>query len=39
MVMRLALSRRTGEPWSISQSIPNTALIELPATADQATGG
>lgn len=39
MVMRLALSRRTGEPWSISQSIPNTALIELPAIEDQAACG
>jgi broad specificity phosphatase PhoE len=39
MVMRLALSRRTGEPWSISSSIPNTALIELPATEGQAAGG
>lgn len=31
MVMRLALTRRTGEPWSINGAIQNTALIELPA--------
>jgi broad specificity phosphatase PhoE len=31
MAMRLALSRRTGETWSISKAIENTALIEFPA--------
>jgi broad specificity phosphatase PhoE len=30
MVIRLALSRRTGQPWSINQIIENTAVMELP---------
>jgi broad specificity phosphatase PhoE len=30
MVMRLAVSRRTGKPWSIKDPIDNTHLLQLP---------
>jgi broad specificity phosphatase PhoE len=30
MVIRVAVSRRTGEPWSIKDPIENTALVKLP---------
>jgi broad specificity phosphatase PhoE len=31
MVIRVAIARRTGKPFSISEPIENTALIELPS--------
>jgi broad specificity phosphatase PhoE len=30
MVMRIAVARRTGVPWSLEEGIDNTALLELP---------
>lgn len=38
MSMRLALRRRTDDPWPSGASIPNTALIELPTVGRAAAG-